>query len=84
MVADVGDPGSVGGPDGVFFVDVFVGGELVELFGGDVVEVKRAALVVAEIALDVLLEVIAVNDDGLGRGGGLALFGVGLGLGLDG
>jgi hypothetical protein len=62
-------------------VHIFGCGQLFGLFGGQIVEVERIPGVVAQVALDVLLEVVAVNHDGLGRHGGLALFGIRLGLG---
>ena len=65
MVAHVGDSGSVGRPNGVAFVVNAVVGELVELPGIYVVEIEESPICAAEISLDILFEVIAVDDDGL-------------------
>jgi hypothetical protein len=82
LVADVGDGSAVGRPLGVVLVDFLAGGQLLGLPGAEVVDVEGVERVVAEIALDVLLEVIAVDDYGLGGNGRLALFRIGLGFGV--
>ena len=84
MVADVGNPCAVRRPRGVFFLDVFIGGELFGLLRGYVIDIERVEGVVAEIALNVLLEVVAIDDDGLGRRWGLPFLSVGFGLGMEG
>ena len=67
VIADEGDLGAIGRPDGVVFLEVLVGGQLVELLALDVVEIEQVGAAVGrDVALDVLLEAIAVDDDGLG------------------
>ena len=84
MIADIRNPGTVWRPAGVAFIDILVGGQLVQFFRGYVIEIERVPLVIAQIALDILLEVVAIDDDRLGRGWRLAFFGVGLVFGLHG
>ena len=59
-----------------------VAGELAELLGSDVVQ-EQVISFVGEIALNVLLEVVAINDDRFGRLGLGSLFGLGLVLGAE-
>ena len=67
MVADIGDFAAIGRPGGVIFLVDLVGRELIELFGGDVVEIQQLGTSIrGEIPFDILLEVIAVDDDRLG------------------
>src|SRR5580698_8023626 len=67
LVAEKGDPCAVGRPLRVLFLNVLACGQLLRFLGRDVVDVERVESVVAEVALNVLLEVVAIDDDGLGR-----------------
>ncbi len=63
VVADVGDARAVRRPYSICLVELRVGGQLIELVRCHVPQIKLGVLVVLEIALDVFLEVVAVDDD---------------------
>jgi hypothetical protein len=84
LIAHKSDPCAVGDQTASSSCYVLRRGQLLGLFRRQVVEVERVPGVVAQIALDVLLEVVAIDDDGLGRRGRLAFLGVRLGLGMEG
>ena len=67
MVADIGHLGTIWRPDGLFLLEHLVGGQFVELAAFHLVDIEQAGAAVGrEIALDILLEVIAVDDEGFG------------------
>jgi hypothetical protein len=72
VIADERDPGAVGRQHGAVFVVLVVGGDLFQPVALDVEEINVTVLVVAEVALNVLLEMVAIDDDRLGRLGGRA------------
>ena len=63
LVADERDPLAIRRPLGVVLVHVLAGGQLLGFLRGEVPQVKSVVGVVAKIALDVLLEVVAIDHD---------------------
>ena len=47
MVTDEGDLRTVRRPDGIVFLEVLVGGQLIELLALDVIEIEQAGALVA-------------------------------------
>src|SRR5215469_17242748 len=67
LVADKRDPLPIRRPLGLALIYVLAVGQLLHLLGREIPQVELVVIFIAQIALDVLLEVIAIDHDRLRR-----------------